>query len=95
MLYNLPFLLAFDLLKQVLMQESDEDKFTGFLPELGDLMDSAKTSLTWVNWQCLREGVKRQNEVAHSGKLFGDIQCLQDIAYIESQLASWGIISTV
>jgi hypothetical protein len=94
MLYNLPFLLAFDVLRQVLMQASDEGRFIGFRLELGDLMDSSKTSLSWTNWQCLREGVKRQNEVAHGGKLFGDIQCLQDIANIESQLVSWGIITT-
>jgi hypothetical protein len=92
--YNLPFLLAFDVLKQVLLQAREEGLFAASRHRLVDLMDSAKTALPWVDWQCLREAVKRRNEVAHDGKLFGDIQCLQDIADIEAQLVAWGIIST-
>ncbi len=92
-LYNLPFLLAFDVLKQVLLQARDEGRFTGSRPQLGDLIDSAKNSLPWIDWQCLREGVKRRNEVVHDSKLFGDLQCLQDIAHIEVQLLAWGIIN--
>jgi len=91
--YNLPFLLAFNVLKQVLLQARDEGRFIGPRPQLGSLIDSAKNSLPWINWQCLREGVQRRNELTHNGRLCGDVQCLQDIADIEAQLLAWGIIT--
>lgn len=91
--YNLPFLLAFDVLRQVLLQAEDEGHFAGSYRHLAGLMESAKTSLPWNDWQCIREGVERRNEVAQCGKLLGDIQCLQDIAAIESQLIAWRIIA--
>jgi hypothetical protein len=94
-LYNLPFLLAFDVLKQVLVQAREEGQFIGIGHQLGDLVDSAKTSLSWNDWQCLREAVRRRNEVVKDGKLFGDVQCLQDMADIETQLVAWGIIPAV
>jgi hypothetical protein len=94
LLYNLPFLLAFDVLKHALLQAREEGLFTASRHRLSDLMDSAKETLSWVDWQCLWEAVKRRNQVAHDGKLVGDIQCLQDIADIEDQLVAWGIIPT-
>jgi hypothetical protein len=93
--YNLPYLLAFDVLKQVLIQASEEGQITGSRGHLGDLMDSAKTSLQWVDWECLRDAVNRQSKVALEGKLFGDVQCLYDIAVIETQLIAWDIIAPV
>ena len=92
-LYNLPLRLAFDVLKQVLLQAKDQGLIRSSRRQLGDLVESAKTSLPWIDWQRLLEGVKRRNEVLHGGKLLGDQQCLQDIADIEAQLLAWGIIT--
>jgi hypothetical protein len=61
--------------------------------QLSDLMEVTRTSLLWINWQCLHEGAERQKELAHDCRLFGDKQCLQDIADIEAQLLAWGIIT--
>ena len=94
-LYNLPFLLAFDVLKQVLLQAKEDGQFIGSGYQLGDLMDGAKTSLPWIDWQCLQDGAKRQSEVARDGKLYGDVRCLQDIADIEAQLVAWRIIPAI
>jgi hypothetical protein len=94
LLYNLPFLLAFSVLKEVLLQAREEGRFTSSRPQLGDLIDSAKNSLPWIDWQCLREAVKRRNEVMQNGKLLGDVQCLQDIADVEAQLIAWDIIAS-
>ena len=94
-LYDLPFLLAFDVLKQALLQARDDGQFTGSGNQLDDLMDSAKVSLPWLDWECLRDAVKRQSEVACDGKLYGNVQCLQDIPDIEAQLTAWGILPTV
>ena len=94
LLYNLPFLLAFSVLKEVLLQAREEGRFTSSRPQLGDLIDSAKNSLPWIDWQCLREAVKRRNEVMQNGRLLGDVQCLQDIAEVEAQLIAWDIIAS-
>lgn len=93
-LYNLPFRLAFDVLKKVLLQAKDEGLIATSQQRLPDLMDSASTSLPWKNWQSLREAVRRRNEVVHGGKLLADEQCLQDIAEVEAQLITWRIITT-
>ena len=93
-LYNLPFRLAFEVLKKVLLQAKAEGLIPTSQQRLADLMDSAITSLPWNNWQDLREAVKRRNEVVHDGKLLGDEQCLQAIADVESQLIAWRIIES-
>lgn len=93
-LYNLPFRLAFDVLKKVLLQAKAEGLITTSQQRLADLMDNAITSLRWNNWLGLREAVRRRNEVVHGGMLLGDEQCLQDIADVESQLIAWRIIDS-
>ena len=93
-LYNLPFRLAFEVLKKVLLQARDEGLVATSQQRLVDLLDSASNTLPWNNWQALREAVKRRNEVVFEGKLLGDEQCLQDIADIEAQLIAWRIITS-
>jgi len=93
-LYNLPFRLAFDVFKKVLLQARNEGLITTSQPRLADLVDSASNTLPWNNWQAIREAVRRRNEVVHGGKLLGDEQCLQDIANVEAQLIAWRIIPT-
>jgi hypothetical protein len=93
-LYNLPFRLAFDVLKKVLLQARDEGLVATSQQRLADLLDSASNTLPWNNWQALHEAVKRRNEVVFEGKLLGDEQCLQDIADIEAQLIAWRIITS-
>ena len=94
-LYNLPFRLAFEVLKKVLLQAKGEGLIPASQQRLADLMDSATSSLPWNNWQSLRDAVKRRNEVVHEGKLLGDEQCLQGIDDVESQLIAWRIIDSV
>jgi hypothetical protein len=93
-LYNLPFRLAFEVLKKVLLQARDEGLIATSQQRLADLLDSASNTLPWNNWQALREAVKRRNEVVFGGKLLGDQQCLQDIADVEAQLIAWRIITS-
>src|ERR1043165_2834591 len=89
-LYNLPLVLAFDVLTKTLLFARDEHKFSGSSSQLDELMDAAKAALSWLDWQYLREGVKRRNEIAQNAKLYGDLQCLLYIARIEDQLSAWG-----
>jgi hypothetical protein len=90
--YNLPLLLAFDVLKQVLAKARDESLFVCSRNQLGDLMESGKDFLPWIDWDALREGVRRRNAVAHDGELFDGKQCLKDIGSVEAQLVAWNII---
>src|SRR5215213_3885783 len=92
--YNLPFRLAFEVLKKVLLQAKAEGLITTSQQRLADLMDSAMTSVPWNNWQGLRDAVRRRNEVVHGDKLLGDKQCLQAIADVEAQLTTWRIIAS-
>jgi len=91
-LYNLPSVLAFDVLTKVLLLARDEGRFGSSGVQLDELMDSAKTALSWLDWQYLRDSGKRRNEIVQHAKLYGDLQCLLDIARIEDQLVAWGII---
>jgi hypothetical protein len=91
-LYNLPFLLAIEVLKQALLQLGKVGQWMDPGYPLGDLMDRAKTSVAWIDWQRLRENAEHGNELARHGRLFGDEQCLQGIAAIEAQLLAWGVI---
>jgi hypothetical protein len=92
-LYNLPLLLAFDVLRQVLIAARDEGVFSCRGSTLGSLMDGGQAAIPWIDWDELRAGVKRRNNVAHDGELFEGGQCLQDIGNVEKQLAAWGIIA--
>jgi hypothetical protein len=92
--YNLPMLLAFDVLKDFLLYVKDQGLITSPDNQLEQLLESAKIALPWIDWQCLREGAERQTELAHQGKLFGDKQCLQDIQNVEIQLVAWGAIAS-
>ena len=92
-LYNLPLQLALRVLTQVLIQMRDESA-KGSELRLRDLIDDTKNVLPSVNRQNLCDVIDRQNAHIHEGRLHGDKQCQQDIAYIETQLVAWGVIST-
>ena len=92
--YNLPLLLAFDVLNQALAEARNENLFacSGNRPGLTKLMHCGKDSLPWIDWGALRKGVQYRNAVAHDGELFDAKQCLQYIASVEAQLLAWEII---
>ena len=89
-LYNLPMLLAFDVLKNVVQAARDEG--TVVWPSESRLWVGAKTALSWNDWDELMFGVGRRNEIAHDGKLFDSSVCLKDIANVQEQLIAWAII---
>lgn len=62
-LYNLPLLLAFDVLRQVLLQLHREGKFASASRNLGPLMDASKNDLPWLDWGSLRQGATKRNQV--------------------------------
>ena len=92
--YNLPLLLAFDVLKHSLTEANNEKQFacSGNRPGLTKLMRCGRNTLPWIDWDALLKGVGHRNEVAHDGKLFDQKQSLQDITSVEAQLLAWKII---
>jgi hypothetical protein len=91
-IYNLPLLLAFDVLARALKCARDEKLFEAETGRMGKLMDDARDALNSKNWQNLRDGVRRRNQVAHEGQLFDSEQCMRDINNVEAQLRAWGIL---
>ena len=89
-LYNLPMLLAFDVLKNVVQAARDEG--TVVWPRDSKLWVGSKTALLWNDWDELMAGVGRRNEIAHDGKLLDSSECLKDIANVREQLVAWAII---
>lgn len=57
-------------------------------------MVAAKTALPWIDWQTIRDGVHRRNEIAHDGKLYDSQTCISEIETVEKQLTEWGILSS-
>ena len=88
--YNLPVLLAFDVLKDVVQSVRDEGKLVW--PPKSKFWDAAQSALPWNDWNELKAVRDRRNEIAHDGKLFGCSECSKDIAYIQEQLVAWSII---
>lgn len=90
-LYNLPLLLAFDVLRGALRVVKKEGRFTSERNSLGSLMKAAEKAIPWIDYKALRKGMKRRNAVAHDGELFPADVCLRDIANVSAQLRAWGI----
>ena len=83
--YNLPLLLAFEALRGALIAARDTGYFACGSDYPGPLMDAARDALPWLDWQALRDGLRRRNRVAHDGDLYGADQCIADVQCVEAQ----------
>jgi len=90
--YNLPVLLAFDVLEQALAQIQRQTGFPSASGSLGHLMEGAKDAIPWIDYPALLAGKNRRNEIAHDGKLHTCEVCLADIENVEKQLHAWNIL---
>ena len=90
-IYNLPLLLAFDVLRGALRAIKKEGRFSSEGNGLGSLMKAAANAIPWVDYKALRKGVKRRSAVARDGELFPAAVCLKDIENVSAQLRAWGI----
>jgi hypothetical protein len=90
--YNLPLLLAFDVLGKVLRALKKQRQVPGERDQMGDLMDIFQGDPSWLEWSVLRDGVRRRNAIAYAGELFSGVECLADIEAVEEQLREWEIL---
>lgn len=90
--YNLPFLHACAVLNDTLSQLADEGHFRCKSWMLGSLLNAAKSSLSWVDFDKIKKIVEIRNQVAHEGILCPRQDCIDYIETIHQQLRSWGVL---
>jgi hypothetical protein len=90
--YNLPLLLAFNVLERVLRALKKQRQIPGHSEQLGDLMDVFQGDPSWLEWSVLRDGERRRHAIEHDGELFSGVECLADIAAVEEQLSAWQLL---
>jgi hypothetical protein len=92
--YNLPLLLAFNVLERALRALKRQRQVPGSSEQLGDLMDMFQGDPSWLEWSVLRDGERRRHAIACTGELFSGVECLADIDAVEEQLRAWGILES-
>jgi hypothetical protein len=90
-IYNLPLVLAFDVLRSALRAIKKEGRFSSEGNGLRALMKAAEETIPWIDFKALRKGAKRRSAVANDGELFPAAVCLKDIDNVSTQLRAWGI----
>jgi hypothetical protein len=90
--YNIPLVLAYAVLDQVLNEliAQGDFKCKSFL--LGEKMDASKGTLKWQDYQLVFNGKEARNDLAHKAMLVPKDNCLRFIDGIERELQAWGII---
>jgi hypothetical protein len=92
--YNLPLLLAFNVLEKVLRALKRQRQIPGSSEQLGDLLDMFQGDPSWLEWSVLRDGERRRHAIGGSGELFSGVECLTDIEAVEEQLGAWEILES-
>ena len=93
--YNLPFVLSFSVLDQVLeilMVEGNFNCSKNHRHGLDCRMKSSKGKLEWKNFCLALIGKEHRNCLAHEGILLNKKECLKYINTIEEELNNWKII---
>lgn len=93
-LYNLPVVLAFSLLDEVLGDLAGQGIFTP--PPNAMLERKMKASrhvLPWVDYAAVNNARKRRNALAHKGTLIPKSDCLRFVGLIGTELKAFGAIS--
>ena len=92
--YNLPLLLAYGILDQVLAELIDQGTIQCAKGRalLGDKMTASKGSLPWRNYVQVETGKAARNALAHEAKLLRKNDCLAYIDAIEVELKAWQVL---
>ena len=90
--YNLPFLLAYTILDEVLEQLKNEGVFNCNTWMLGPKMEASRNIIPWKNYNLVNSGREARNDLAHKAITLNKTDCLKYIAAIETELKNWEII---
>lgn len=97
--FNLPFLLAYSVLEEVLTELTNQGTLTypdnlkpNQFMKLGRMIESAKT-LNWNDFKTVGEdGLEARNDLAHRAILLSKQDCHKYIEAIELELKTWGVL---
>jgi len=66
---NLPFIIAFAVLNDVLEQLKNEGNFKSKNNQLGTLLNESKNVLSWCDFALIDKGRNLRNDLAHRGQI--------------------------
>ncbi|MRV70223.1 hypothetical protein GJ700_00620 [Duganella sp. FT92W] len=92
--FNLPLLLAYGVLDQVLeelVEQGTVPKPSG-KPSLGTRMIASCGVIPWKDYDCVDNGRGERNDLAHEGKLLDREACFRFISAVENELKAWHIL---
>jgi hypothetical protein len=92
--YNLPLILAFSLLDEVLSEFISQGKFKCGSWKLGTKMETSKDVISWIDYQAIFDAKEARNGIAHRSELVTKQLCIKYINEIEAELSAWGVICT-
>jgi hypothetical protein len=90
--FNLPLVLAYAVLDQVLSELCDQGAFTCKKWQLKEKMTASKNVLPWQDYKSVDSGRCARNVLAHEAKLQNKSDCLRYVDAIEAELRAWAII---
>ena len=94
--FNLPVVLAFSLLDEVLDSLMAQGAFPpprGHRPMLGPKMAASRAHLPWQDYIRVERGKDQRNALAHQGVLISNADCLAIVDAIGVELVAWGAIA--
>jgi hypothetical protein len=92
--YNLPFLLAYAVLDQMLAELIDQGTIQcqKKRPLLGDKMAASSNAIPWQDYALVDSGKTARNELTHDARLLGKADCFRFIDAIENELKAWRVL---
>ena len=90
--HNLPLVHVYSVLNEVLLQLREEKHFECKNFFLGHLLTNSKNCLPWRDFDLVKEGADRRNDIAHRGKILPRGDCWKYIDAIEKELIGWEIV---
>lgn len=90
--YNLPFMLAYTVLDEVLEQLKNEGVFSCNTWMLGPKMKKSRNKIPWKNYDLVNSGKGSRNDLAHKAITLNKTDCLKYIDAIETELKAWEIL---
>ncbi len=92
--FNLPFMLAFAVLDQVLSDLINQGTIPccGSRAQLGQKMAASQAVLPWQNYLFVESGKMARNALAHDAVLLGDSDCHAFIDAIEVEFRAWRVL---
>lgn len=90
--WNLPFVLAYSVLDQVLTALRDQGVFVCSSWMLGPKMQASRQFLPWQDFDLVSRGKDARNEVAHKAVLLSKSECFLYIEAVGKELQAWRVV---